>query len=230
MAMLVTAMLTPQVSPAVAAGESDKPSVMVTRAISVSPAISDIQYQKFISYLSQEYAPELKAEWVKAFAERKSIQTELSSKLEHDMAFAASDIKVGDWYKVEGDSKGLSVEMKAVEASSVSNSLDPNNAKNTAIVLNKAEYESKSATAAIKALPAAIISGTEANPNEEICVSICTVAAQVDEDFSTQLKLQDELDQAITSNNGQTIQAALGKMLSNYKQVTEDMKNSLSKE
>jgi len=54
------------------AARTEKPKPLVSQCIMASPPLSEIQYQKFIAYLTEEYAPELKAEWEKAFAARRA--------------------------------------------------------------------------------------------------------------------------------------------------------------
>jgi len=223
MAIAVSALLTLPGSPVLAANEVQQQSVVVSRAIQAAPALSEIQYQKFISYLSQEYAPEIKPEWEKVCAERAKIQSEFSAKLKSNQTVAGVNVNAG-WCKVAaGDFKITPVALTGQIAT------DGEFTVSTQVVDSKANG-AEPAIAILKAVPAELVTDSKNSSKEEAMVSICMATVPEDEAMIAQFNLQNELDQAIISNQSQAIREVLTKVINNYKQDTEDMKNTLSKE
>jgi len=206
--MLVSGALTTNISTALAADEPEKQSVVVSGCITTSPFMSEIQYQKFMSYLTQEYAPEIKADWDKAFVERKSIQPELSLQIKQGTITSNQDIEITYSSTVaDGDLKlvpGSSEDIKQM----LDNTATPTTSKIQTFAVNG--------------------TGNDQNESEVISIGV-TGTPETDENLVAQLNLQNELDQAITSNDSKAINTVLGKMLTNYTQITEEIKNNLSK-
>ncbi len=195
---LLGGMLSGQVMPASAADEPDNPTIVVSS--STSTMLSDVQYKKYMSYLTQEYAPELTTEWGKAIEDRQSIQPVV--KVDGTVKFEGSGDVLPEDLKVELDDAELTEGTK-VGTCTVSDIADDGSA------------------------PCIVTITSSTGNSDEISsdsITVCIASSATDDPA-----IQDELDQAITSNDDQAVKSALTKMLDNYKQVTEDLKNALSK-
>ncbi|MDD3268421.1 MAG: hypothetical protein PHX14_03800 [Syntrophomonadaceae bacterium] len=211
MSMLVGGVFSAQADTRDAEAETGKSKAVVAQGIMTSPPMSDIQYQKFIAYLTQEYAPELKAEWEKAFADRAGITLPVPSDLPANV-------------KITGINKMGNIKFGTVTVTAKNSDKTGPNAEVEASEI----YMSFAQNPGDKLDPGTdVISATEVKPGAN-CVTI-TFPQENDEHFTEQMKLQDELDKAITSNDGNAIKKVLGKMLTNYKENSEDMKSALSK-
>lgn len=178
LSILVNCALISNPSTADAADTAELQTVVVTGVMS-SPALSEIQYQKFMSYLTQEYAPEMKAAWQQACVDRQSIQSDIDVQFQPGTTFTSSTAAVND---------------SITKAKSFTVNSTVNDKKESGVIS---------------------ISIAESPENNV--------------EFINQLNLQNELDQAIINNDSKAINNILGKMLTDYKQITEDMKNNLSK-
>jgi hypothetical protein len=210
MSMLVSGMITSHSSPAAAESQPEKQSVVVSTCSSVSSPLSEVQYKKFMSYLTQEYAPEMKTEWEKALEERHNVQPVImAGTVTLSESINKIDGKTTEDIKILLDKAGI-----------------PEGAKVEAYKANIFNTEPKEITLTV--LKTDTGSDKNADQEKDNMVSIRFKGPVEDENFITQLKLQIELDQAITSNDSKAINTVLGKMLTNYKQITEDMKSNLS--
>ncbi|MEN6347964.1 MAG: hypothetical protein ABFD08_01005 [Syntrophomonas sp.] len=211
MSMLMGGVFSAQADTNNTEAETGKSKAVVAECITASPPISDIQYQKFIAYLTREYAPELQAEWEKAFAGRSGIKLAAESDLPANVKITSinkmGNIKFGTVTVTDNnpDKAGQKAEVESHEIY-MSFAQNPQ---------GKVDPESD------------VLTVSEATPGMD-CVTI-TFPQENGEHFTEQLKLQDELDKAITNDDGNAINAVLEKMLTNYKAVSEDMKSSLSK-
>ncbi|MEN6327531.1 MAG: hypothetical protein ABFD18_15165 [Syntrophomonas sp.] len=215
MSMLAGGVFSAQADTRDAETETAKSKAVVAQCLMTSPPISDIQYQKFIAYLTHEYAPELQAEWEKAFADRAGIKLPVPSDLPANVNITSinkmGNIKFGTVTvtakspdKTEPNAEVESPEIFMSIAQNPGGKLDPETD-----VINATEVT------------------TELKPGAD-CITV-TLPQENGGNFPEQLKLQDELDEAITSNDGKAINTVLGKMLTNYNAVSEDMKSALSK-
>ena len=236
MSLLVSGMITSQAIPATAAIESEKQSGVVSICSSVSSPLSEIQYKKFMSYLTEEFAPEMKSEWEKALEERQSVQPVC------EITVTEGTITLSDGINIDGQTTigAGDLEITPVSAEDLKEMLDkadlPEGATVEAFTVNSSSTDQKSLsiiavgksdTKVVKSEPG---TDNEASQKENVTVSISTAGGPgSDENFKNQLNLQDELDQAITSNDSKAINTVLGKMLTNYKQITEDIKSNLAK-
>ncbi len=229
MSMLVSGVLSAQADTKDAEADTGKSKAVVAQCIMASPPMSDIQYQKFIAYLTQEYAPELKVEWEKAFADRASIKLPVPSDLPSNVTITGTS-KMGNLKSGTVTVTNKNPDKTGQDAEVESSEIYISIAQNPGGKLNP-ETDVISATEAKPELDCITLTLPEDADKTMELGSVISISLPQSDDktFTEQLKLQDELDKAITSNDGKAINAVLGKMLTNYNAVSEDIKSSLSK-
>lgn len=225
MSMLVSGMVMSQTNPAAAASDDEITSVVVSSCNRFSAPLSEIQYQKFMSYLTQEYAPELKTEWEKAFAERQSIEPDIQIEgvvVSGEGITATNAAGEINFTPVSAEDlekmKANLPEGTVIEAWEGRSSVD----SEAVTIVKVAKNGTVNANTAVEQ--------KAAQTEDSVCVTITGTAEGTSENekYTTLLNLQDELDQALTNNDSALINNVLGKMLANYKEMTEDIKTGLS--
>ncbi|MBP1761520.1 MAG: hypothetical protein H6Q64_1062 [Firmicutes bacterium] len=211
-----------------AADETDNKFVTVSAA-SMSSGFSQVQYKKFMSYLTHEYAPELQTAWEKAIDERQSVEPVLQI---IDGTIDTNAITITK--KTTGVEKDFDLEKLTPVSEKelqeiMKNAKLPEGADVKAYKGNNADGEVVSVTIATKDA-----NNAEADTVKTGCFQIngsSNYVMNFDDGIAMDagLTLQNELDQAITNNDSKAIKSTLEKMLDNYKQTTEELKTTLSK-
>lgn len=220
--MLVSGVAAFQSSPAAAATESEKPqATFVGTCTTVSSFMSNIQYKKFMSYLTSEYAPEMKAEWEKAIDERQNVKPVIDIKAGSENAAAINSPLPGGLKFTPASPEELN---KALE-----NTKLPEGAKVEAYKIETPDGDGKQLSmVTVTTKNESVNDESEKAKLDDKEISISITEAPGGENYAAQLQLEEELDKAITNNDGQAIKTVLGKMLTNYKKVTEELKNTVS--
>lgn len=227
MSMLVSGALAYQTGIAVAASEPENKSVTISSTGSM-PGFSQVQYKKFMSYLTQEYAPQLQTEWEKAIYERQRVQPVLQIKeATTDVDGIKADVKTS------GGTEDLNLKFTPVSDEELKKILAntdlPEGAKVTAYKAEGTDGKVVSVTIETNdtdKAKAGNVQVTGCNGLNNVSIFMDSNGEEV---ISAEQKLQNELDQAITDNDSKAIKTVLGEMLNNYKQTTEDLKTALSK-
>jgi len=227
MSMLVGGALVYQAGTAAAASNTENETVTISSTCSM-PSFSQIQYKKFMSYLTKEYAPQLQTEWEKAIDERQSIQPVLQIK---EGTINGTGIKIDE--KTAEDIENLNLKLIPVSDEELqkilANADMPEGAKVTAYKAEGTDGEVVSVTVEMNDTDTAKAGSVQVKGDNGLNNVSIVMNSVGDEVFFAEQKLQNELDQAITDNDSEAIKTVLKKMLNNYKQTTEDMKTALSK-